>query len=71
MKRMVAVGIMAVLACALFLVPYASAACEVTIIDTWVESPSGERLDEYTYGDVKKIGTSIDLGHKKSNRKVP
>ena len=53
MKRMVAVAILAVLACALFLVPYTSAAvCNVTIIDTWVEKPSGEVLDEYSYGDV-------------------
>ena len=51
MKRTVAVGIIAVLACALFLVPYASAA-KLTIIDTWVEGPSGEVLDEYTYVDV-------------------
>jgi hypothetical protein len=41
-----------VLACALFLVPYASAAAKLAIIDTWVEGPSGEVLDEYTYVDV-------------------
>ncbi len=52
MKRIVAVGIIAVLACALFLVPYASAAGKLTIIDKWVEGPSGEVLDEYTYVDV-------------------
>jgi hypothetical protein len=51
MKRTVAVGIIAVLACALFLVPYASAD-KLTIIDKWVEGPSRERLDEYTYVDV-------------------
>jgi hypothetical protein len=60
---MVVVGIMAVLACALFLVPYASAACKVTILDTWVEKPSGEVLDEYTYGDVKEDYTyNVKLG---------
>ncbi|MCK4732967.1 MAG: hypothetical protein KAT65_10970, partial [Methanophagales archaeon] len=52
MRGKVAVAVIVVLACALFLVPYASAAAKLTIIDTWVEGPSGEVLDEYTYVDV-------------------
>ncbi|NQE54382.1 hypothetical protein C5S29_12390 [ANME-1 cluster archaeon GoMg3.2] len=52
MRGKVAVAVIVVLACALFLVPYASAACKVTILDTWVENPSGEVLDESTYGKV-------------------
>ncbi len=51
MRGKIAVAVIVVLACALFLVPSASAA-KLTIIDTWVEGPSGERLDEYTYIDV-------------------
>ena len=46
------VALVAVLVCAFFLVPCASAACKLTIIDTWVEGPSGEVLDEYTYVNV-------------------
>jgi hypothetical protein len=42
MRGKIAVAVIVVLACTLFLVPYASAACEVTIIDTWVEGPSGD-----------------------------
>jgi hypothetical protein len=50
-REKIAVAVIAILACALFLVPYASAD-KLKIIDKWVEGPSGEVLDEYTYVDV-------------------
>ena len=60
MKRMVVVGILAVLACALFLVPYTSAAiCKVTILDTWVEKPYGDVNDNYTYNVKLEIKASF------------
>jgi hypothetical protein len=68
MRGKIAVALILVLAYALFLVPYASAACKVTIIDTWVENPSGKVLDEYTYEDVIESYTyKVKLGIEGTN----
>ena len=60
MKRVVGIVVIAVFACALFLVPHASAQ-KFEIVDAWVEPPIGEVGDEFTYYvKVKYIG---ELAH--------
>ena len=58
MKRMVGIVIIAVFACALFLVPNVSAKQFLKIDDAWVEPTIGDISDEFTYYvNVTKVGS--------------
>ena len=60
MKRMVGIAVIAVFACALFLVPHASAQ-KFKIVDAWVEPLIGEVGDEFAY--YVKVEYIEDLAH--------